>query len=109
MTVLGGHGGYNRTQIWRVPSPLNSTETGVAPRSDAIEKYANDPVVNTTTAIWWNRRAPRGLCQLGSCQWETVCYVQGQHTLNVHPTTASRETPKIEKAAQSQSDPPVER
>ena len=26
------------TQIWRVPSPLNSTGTGVAPRSEAIEK-----------------------------------------------------------------------
>lgn len=39
------------TQIWRVPSPLNSTSTGVQPRSEAIEKYAKAPVVNTTMAI----------------------------------------------------------
>ena len=36
------------TQIWRVPVPRNSTAMGVAPRSEAMEKYADAPVMRTT-------------------------------------------------------------
>lgn len=36
---------------------------GVAPRSEAMEKYVIEAVVNTTKAIWWKSRAPRGLCR----------------------------------------------
>lgn len=35
---------------------------GVAPRSEAIEKYAMDAVVRTIKANWWNTRVPLGLC-----------------------------------------------
>ena len=43
---------HHHTQIWRVePTSLNSTCTGVEPRSEAIEKYDRLIVVKTTTAI----------------------------------------------------------
>lgn len=57
------------TQIWRVPVPRNSTGTGVAPKSEAMEKYDSAPVVITTMAIWWNNRAPRGLFNNKHSPW----------------------------------------
>ena len=47
--------------LTQIPSPLNSTSTAVEPRSEAMEKYADAPVMRTTTAIWGKRRAPCGL------------------------------------------------
>lgn len=51
------------TQIWRVPAPprWNCAVMGVAPRSDAMEKYDMVAVVRTMTAIWWNKRVPLAL------------------------------------------------
>ena len=43
---------------------------GVAPRSDAIEKYETDAMVNVIRANWWNTRVPFGLCR-----WQHVSVV----------------------------------
>ena len=41
----------------------NSTRMGVAPRSEAIEKYDTDTTVRVIIANWWNSRVPFGLCR----------------------------------------------
>ena len=35
---------------------------GVAPRSEAMQKYAKLAVVRMMTASWWKSRVPRGRC-----------------------------------------------
>ena len=37
--------------------------TGVAPRSEAIAKYATVDVTRMIEAMLWNRRVPRGRCE----------------------------------------------
>lgn len=52
------------TQIWRVPVPRNSTGMGVAPRSEAMEKYEIAVVARMMTASWWKSRVPLGLYRI---------------------------------------------
>lgn len=48
------------------PSPAprgNSARMGVAPRSEAMEKYEMEAVVKMMMESWWNRRVPTGRYQ----------------------------------------------
>lgn len=44
----------------RDPPRMNSTTMGVAPRSEAIEKYAIEAVKHKAAPRWWKVRAPTG-------------------------------------------------
>lgn len=81
----------------------------VAPRSEAIEKYAMLAVVRTTMAIWWKSRALRGLCITQSAHvLQEICKSDHRRTVKVIPVTTTRQRAMKENAAHSQSEPCVE-
>lgn len=81
----------------------------MAPRSDAIEKYAMAPVVMTTIAMWWNSRVPRGVCAGLDESRDQFGWVRRRRTTSVHAVIAKRETAKRLNTAHSQLEPFVDK
>lgn len=77
---------------------------GVAPRSDAIEKYARLVVARMMMANWWKRRVPRGRYVVLVSTWS---HQGGGRELTVKSKKTVTNSPRVikENAAQSQSEP----